>query len=134
MATKKQHPVIVLLERDLQIQAVVDRMLTLLTRDCRIIIARNQPHLFSLLAKRNVTLLITNYDQVGLNGIQLAEAAKRSSPATRVLVITGSTEPDLEAKAQAASVDFFLFKPFTLQPIEAVLRAVLPAENLRPSK
>lgn len=134
MATKKQHPVIVLLERDLQIQAVVDRMLTLLTRDCRIIIARNQPHLFSLLAKRNVTLLITNYDQVGLNGIQLAEAAKRSSPATRVLVITGSTEPDLEAKAQAAGVDFFLFKPFTLQPIEAVLRAVLPAENLRPSK
>ena len=123
MATKKQHPVIVLLERDLQIQAVVDRMLTLLTRDCRIIIARNQPHLFSLLAKRNVTLLITNYDRVGLNGIQLAEAAKRSSPATRVLVITGSTEPDLEAKAQAASVDFFLFKPFTLQPIEAVLRA-----------
>lgn len=134
MATKQQHPVIVLLERDLQIQAVVDRMLTLLTRDCRIIIARNQPHLFSLLAKRSVTLLITNYDQGGLNGIQLAEAAKRSSPATRVLLITGSTEPDLEAKAQAVGVDFFLFKPFTLQPIEAVLRAVLPAENLRPSK
>lgn len=134
MATTSQHPVIVLLERDPQIQAVVQRMLALLTRDCQIITARNLPHVFSLVAKRQVTLLISNYDQFGINGFQLTEAVKRSSPTTQVLIITGSTEPSLEARAQAAGVDFFLLKPFALQPVEAILRAVLPAENLRPPK
>lgn len=134
MATTSQHPVIVLLERDLQIQVVVQRMLALLTRDCRILIARDASHVLSLVAKRQVALLITNYDQPGATGFQLTEAVKRSSPSTRVLVMTGSTDPNLEAQAQAVGVDFFLLKPFALQPIEAILQVVLPPQNRRPPK
>jgi two-component system, response regulator, stage 0 sporulation protein F len=76
------------------------------------------------IALRPIPLVITDYNMPGMNGLQLAQAIKETSPDTTIVMITAYATPQLEAKAYKAGVDHFFPKPFPLDQLERIVRGV----------
>lgn len=78
------------------------------------------------LQRHSFDLVLTDFTLPGLNGLQLAQAVKRQTPATLVGIVSGWESPD-QAEAMAAEhvVDFVLPKPFTLKDLKQVLETFL---------
>ena len=70
-------------------------------------------------------LIITDYNQPGMNGLQLTAAVKAHAPATRVVLISASISPDLERRARDRGVDYVVRKPFHVDPLIEIVRAAL---------
>jgi CheY-like chemotaxis protein len=77
------------------------------------------------LAGRVVPLLITDYMMPGMNGLELATAAKAISPTTYVIMVTAYGSVALEQRARAQLVDTFLPKADVFDRLEGVMRSVL---------
>jgi DNA-binding response OmpR family regulator len=81
----------------------------------------------AVLSARPVPLLITDYHLSDMRGDELAVAAKVSSPATRVLMITADVE--LDAQAALANVNRCLIKPFPMRDLLAAVSTLLPSNE-----
>jgi CheY-like chemotaxis protein len=65
--------------------------------------------------------VITDYDMPVLNGHQLACRVKMQRPETRVVIMTGNIRNQAAEMMAANDVDGWLFKPFDLDELLAVL-------------
>ena len=79
----------------------------------------------AVLAARPIPLLIIDEHLSDMRGDELAAAAKATSPATSVLMITADVE--LDAEAGWGSVDRCLIKPFTIRDLVAAVSILLPS-------
>jgi len=70
-------------------------------------------------------LIITDYNLPGMNGLQLTAALKAHAPATRVVLISGYINLDLEQRARDRGVDYLVRKPFQVDPLIQMVRAAL---------
>jgi RNA polymerase sigma factor (sigma-70 family) len=61
----------------------------------------------------------------GVDGLDLIEAVRRISPASKVAAMTGSLTPELEAMALARGAELVLLKPFLTDEFIATIRALL---------
>ena len=61
----------------------------------------------------------------GMDGWTLARHIKKRSPATPVVLITGSEKETVLRKAKGNSIDSVLFKPFTLEDLQQTLQGAL---------
>ncbi|PFG20936.1 response regulator [Serinibacter salmoneus] len=68
-------------------------------------------------------VLVTDVEMPGMNGLDLAEAARREDPTIAVVVITAHASVDYAVRALRGRADEFLTKPITSQ---ALLHAVAP--------
>jgi len=77
------------------------------------------------LSKSNFKLVITDLRMPKLGGMEVLKSIKRDSPATHVIVITayGTINTAIEAMKEGASE--FIMKPFSLEDLEGVVKAVL---------
>jgi DNA-binding response OmpR family regulator len=57
--------------------------------------------------------------------LSIITALKAASPTVRTALITASPTNALEVAALAAGIDVFLVKPFTLDELDQVVRALL---------
>jgi YesN/AraC family two-component response regulator len=73
-----------------------------------------------------VPLLITDYNMPRMNGLELIGNVMAASPSTRVALITAYASTELERRARAIGVDYYLPKPFPLERIEQVVHQTLP--------
>jgi DNA-binding response OmpR family regulator len=78
-----------------------------------------------VLAARPIPLLIIDEHLSDMRGDELAAAAKGTSPATSVLMITADVE--LDAEASWANVDRCLIKPFPIRDLLAAVSTLLPS-------
>ena len=86
------------------------------------------------IALRPVPLVITDYNMPGMNGLQLTDAIKETSPDTRVVLITAYATPELEKRAREHRVDHYLPKPFPLDRLEQIVRdPVTPVASITPA-
>jgi CheY-like chemotaxis protein len=69
--------------------------------------------------------LITDYNMLGMSGLELAQAVKAAAPSTTVVLVTAYVTRDLEQRSRAAGADYFLPKPFAFDQLEAIVRQVL---------
>ncbi len=76
-------------------------------------------------------LVCLDYNLPGRNGLELLAALQSASPDTDVVIITGSSDPDLVGRAANAGASGFLHKPFSqsqiieeIKQIEEARRAV----------
>jgi two-component system response regulator FlrC len=77
------------------------------------------------LSKNNFKLVITDLRMPKLGGMEVLKSIKRDSPGTHVIVITayGTINTAIEAMKEGASE--FIMKPFSLEDLEGVVKAVL---------
>ncbi|MGN0745375.1 MAG: response regulator [Aristaeellaceae bacterium] len=84
------------------------------------------------LQKHSVELLITDISMHGMNGIELARAARALQPNIHIVIISGYGEFEYAQGAIQAGVDDYLLKPVSITKMTDILRAVekkLDTEN-----
>lgn len=84
------------------------------------------------LQKHNVELLITDISMHGMNGIELARAARVLQPNIHIVIISGYGEFEYAQGAIQAGVDDYLLKPVSITKMTDILKAVekkLDTEN-----
>ena len=78
-----------------------------------------------LFHKNSFRLVVTDVQMPGMDGWTLARHIKKRSPATPVVLITGSEKETVLRKAKGNSIDSVLFKPFTLEDLQQTLQGAL---------
>ena len=78
-----------------------------------------------LFHKNSFQLVVTDVQIPGMDGWTLARHIKKRSPATPVVLITGSEKETVLRKAKGNSIDSVLFKPFTLEDLQQTLQGAL---------
>jgi DNA-binding NarL/FixJ family response regulator len=87
-------------------------------------------HLLDAVAQTQPDIVCLDYHLPGSNGIDLLRQLHEAHPAVAVVLITGSTEPDLESTAAEAGAAGFIRKPFSPEKIVYELRQVVHARRL----
>lgn len=87
--------------------------------------AENGEKALLLLASRRFRLLITDWQMPGLDGLELAERAKKIDPGLQVVLTTAGTPPPRK-QLTAAGISSVLSKPFKLKSLMALVK---PAEQ-----
>ncbi len=76
----------------------------------------------SRIREKNFDIIITDLKMEGINGMEFLTEAKRRSPTTEVIVITGFATMETARQSFSRGVFDFLAKPFKLGEILAVIR------------
>jgi CheY-like chemotaxis protein len=71
-------------------------------------------------------LIITDLAMPRMDGLQLAKAVRRRSPAQLIMLATGSSEELKTDGRNCSAVDFVLQKPFTAEQLRDALAEILP--------
>jgi CheY-like chemotaxis protein len=74
-----------------------------------------------LFHQNSFDLVITDLNMPGIDGWSVATRVKEESPRTLVGLMTAQDPETLGKELEGSSVDFALFKPFTLEELEARL-------------
>ena len=82
------------------------------------------------LEERAVDVMVTDLSLPGMNGLDLARAAKAAAPSVAVLLVTGWTEPGDVERARGREVDEILLKPVNPEALTAAVRAVAGRRRL----
>jgi CheY-like chemotaxis protein len=75
-------------------------------------------------------LVITDLAMPGMSGWEVADAIRRRSPATPVILITGLSDPGVARRARALGLPV-VAKPFDAERLHAVIAVVLRAGSSR---
>ncbi len=125
--SRPHRPAIILVEDESDMLIILGRLLRNLTAHYDILPVSNGSAALAQIAMRPVSLVITDYNMPGMNGIELAARIKATAPAITVILISAEATPELAQRAHATGVDYYLAKPFPLDHLEAIVRSVLSA-------
>lgn len=115
-------PAIVLVEDEPDVLYILHRLMRDMVFPYALIAVASGQAALHQLALYSVSLVITDYNMPGMNGLQLAHAVKDASPNTRVVLITAYNTPELKRQVRSSGVDEYLAKPFSLDRIEQIVR------------
>lgn len=76
------------------------------------------------LQQHSVDLLITDISMHGMNGIELAQAARAMQPNIHIVIISGYGEFEYAQGAIQAGVDEYLLKPVSINKMTAILQSL----------
>ncbi len=76
------------------------------------------------LQTHNVDLLITDISMHGMNGIELAQIARKMQPDIHIVIISGYGEFEYAQGAIQAGVDDYLLKPINITKLTAILESI----------
>jgi len=107
-----------------EMRAMVVRQLE--SRGYEVLAASNASEAMQLLATREpVDLLVTDVAMPGMNGIDLANAVRLSSPALKVLFVSGHLDADSSAMGSLPGDAAIVTKPFGPDELVRAVRALL---------
>lgn len=72
-------------------------------------------------------LVITDFKMANMDGLELAEAIKKRSPSTPIILLTAYAEAVRGAGGEVSNVDAVLGKPCSIPELQAGLEKVFPA-------
>jgi CheY-like chemotaxis protein len=118
-------PAIVVVDDEPDVLTILHRLLRDLAHNHALMAVSTGSAALELLAMCPVSLLITDYNMSGMNGLELIETVKRTSPQTHTVLITAYDSPDLRRRARAALADDYLAKPFPLERLEQIVHQII---------
>jgi DNA-binding NtrC family response regulator len=71
--------------------------------------------------KNKFDIVLSDYEMTGMDGVAFACSVKKSSPRTRVVIMTGAGKETVFSRKSTA-VDDVISKPFTLAEIDETIR------------
>ena len=118
-------PIVLVVEDETEIRTLISE--TLRGLHCRVLEAEDGPSGLKMIrAHERIDLLLTDVGLPGLNGRQLADAAREGRPNLPVLLITGFSGTALADMGTTARMDVMV-KPFALDALAARVQALLSA-------
>jgi CheY-like chemotaxis protein len=83
----------------------------------------------------HLDLLIADFRLPGISGLELMDKFKARNPDTKVILISGVTDPEIRKQVAQAGADAFFFKPIDIPEfLDAVERALGLVETILPSE
>lgn len=76
------------------------------------------------LQKHTIDLLITDISMHGMNGIELAQLARKMQPEIHIVIISGYGEFEYAQGAIKAGVDDYILKPINIAKMTAILESI----------
>ena len=73
-------------------------------------------------------LVITDFRMQKMDGLELAEAIKKCSPATPIILVTAYVEALQSSMGQVSNIDLLLGKPFSVMDLQAALVKIFAAQ------
>jgi PAS domain S-box-containing protein len=123
LALARHNEQILLVEDDATVRAMAREMLIELGYRC--ISASGGAEALAILEQKSFALMITDVVMPGMNGRQLADAAKQRWPDLKVIFTTGYTQNAVVHNGVIDAGVALLTKPFTLEALGQKVRAVL---------
>ena len=77
----------------------------------------------SIFLKNKFDIVLSDYEMPGMDGVAFACSIKKSSPRTRVVIMTGAGKETVFSRKSTA-VDEVISKPFTLAEIDETIQNV----------
>jgi CheY-like chemotaxis protein len=104
------------------IRAVLGTSLKLLLPEYQIRAVGDGAAALTELRQQSFDLVLTDYNMPRMNGVELAQAARKICPHTRVVLMSGGyVDSENPSRTAAPKLDGFLDKPFTLPQLEKIL-------------
>jgi CheY-like chemotaxis protein len=125
MLPTTQFPTILLIDDELEILSMLERLLHALVPTHDVLAVSTASAALTALVLHNVPLVITDYRMPGVNGILLAESIKHIAPETCVAIITAHGAPEVEHRAHAVGADYYLHKPIGRVELAQIVRESL---------
>lgn len=69
-------------------------------------------------------LVVTDIGMPGADGFEVLAASRAANPDAHIVMMTGASLPDTEARAVVAGANAFIAKPFALAQMDAVVSQV----------
>lgn len=91
---------------------------------CQVDIALEKPDVMNKVATGTYDLLVTDLEMPEMNGYHLTQRIKKERPDTKVIIMTGRPEGDCLDMMSTRWVDGWLFKPFGLMELRAILQGL----------
>ena len=114
-----------LVDDEPDVRIILRRLLAFVMDGHTIITVGTGADALAAFAARPVPLLITDYNMPGMNGVELTQRVKATSPTTTVVLITAYASPELEQQGITAGADYFVSKPFSFDEVAAIVRKAL---------
>lgn len=83
------------------------------------------------LSRSSYDLMITDLQMPDMDGYALSGWLKHRSKNTKVIVMTGRNPAEVVKYMNNGVVDRWMFKPFSLNTLEGLLNALVPAGSIR---
>ena len=123
------QPLVVLVEDDPEVLAVLSRQMQRLLPHAAIIAQAEGASALAQLADQRVMLALVDYYLPGQAGLRIVAALRAHSPQVRTIVMTASPTEEIEQSVQQAGVDMLLPKPFTLEELGRAVHELLPDQQ-----
>jgi DNA-binding NtrC family response regulator len=118
-------PTILIVDDDSSVLSLLTQVMRRLAPGHEVIPTGDGEQALHLLAQHPICLLLTDYQLPGLNGLQLAAAAKQHLPSTCVVLMSGDVLTPAAQQERAQQVDYYLHKPFPFQQLQAIVDIAL---------
>ena len=117
------RPKVLVVDNDHLAVQVVCRMMEIL--GSRVDAANGGVPALNCLSESRYDVVITDLEMPDLSGYILASWVREKSPGTRVIIMTGRSQAEVEQYMKTEMVDTWLFKPFSLNEMEAALSHII---------
>jgi two-component system capsular synthesis sensor histidine kinase RcsC len=111
---------VLVVDDDFAIKTLVTAMLEV--HNCLVDRAENGARALDYLATKRYDLVLTDLYMPVMDGYRLAREIRAQWPETKVAIMTGSNQGDVQAETAACKVDAWLAKPFGLEEIRRLLK------------
>jgi len=107
-------------------KVIRDLLSTILSKlDYEVAVARNGDEALKQIKQDTFSLVLTDMQMPGIDGLTLAKRIKDHSPETPVIMITGQRQEDIKKKIKEGPISYVIFKPFRLMDIQRAVRSFL---------
>ena len=127
--SQTENPTILVVEDQPDILLLLQRLLRDIITGYDVVSISSGADVAEQLRSHQISLVVTDYNMPGMNGLQVAELIKATSPETGIIILTAYATPELERRARAIHVDSFLAKPFTVDRLEQAIRDTMQSKR-----
>jgi two-component system, response regulator, stage 0 sporulation protein F len=113
---------VLVVEDDFTIKVLVTTMLEL--NGCRVDQAANGTKALGCMATQRYDLVLADMYMPVMNGRDLADEIRSQWPDTKIAIMTGASEKDVQSMTAAGQADTLLFKPFGMKEIRWLINHV----------
>jgi CheY-like chemotaxis protein len=121
------HYSILIVDDEPNQRLMLEQALRSLATDCTITTAASGQEALDAMERRAPNLLITDYNMPAMNGLELIVRMRGGHIASRIIMITAYSTPELYAIVRHHSIDHYLTKPVSLALLRNLATTMLAA-------
>ena len=118
------RPKLLILDDEQDILDVYQQLLAGLSSAPEVLAATAGARALALLESEPFSLLVTDLKMPNMDGFQVLAIVRRRFPSLRIVVLTGTMEPQFRARAYALGIDLFVEKPKSQKETQLFLDCV----------